>query len=93
MKLIANQYKENGEKLLQQTSQKHSEEKAVMIREMDQKVDGMVALYTDAKGLADRTKQALKKTPLSAVEKDWKLRCEALKAQIDQGKSRSDESC
>ena len=57
-----------------------------MMRELGQKKDEMVALYTDAKGLADRTKQAMKKSPLSAVDKQWRTRCDALQAQIDQGK-------
>ena len=93
MKLIANRYKENGEKLLYQTTQTRNEEKAIMMRKMGQRTDEMVALYTDAKGLADRTKQSLKKTPLSAVEKEWKIRCETLQAQIDKGKKGSGASC
>lgn len=91
MKLIASQYKENGDKLLNQATQKRSEEKAAMARKMNQRKEDMVALYTDAKGLADRTKQAIERSPLSAVERVWKTKCEALQAQIDKGKRASEE--
>ena len=60
-----------------------------MTRELDQKKVEMVALFTDAKGLADRTRQTVKKSPLSAVDKQWRSRCEGLQAQIDQGKMTS----
>jgi hypothetical protein len=90
MKLITDQYKENGEKILHQAAQKRSEEKAIMARELDQRKEEMVAVYTEAKGLADRTKQAMKNTPLSGVDKQWRTTCEKVQAQIDKGKMASE---
>ena len=91
MKLIANQYKENGEKLLHRTTETRKDEKAIMMREMGQKMGEMVVLYTDARGLADRMKKGLKRTPLSTLEKEYKTRGEALQAQIDKGKMGPEE--
>jgi hypothetical protein len=90
IKLIANQYKENGEKLLYQAAQKRSEEKAAITSELDQKQREMVALYTEAKGLADRTKQTLEKSPLSAVGKQWRAQGNAVQEQINKGKKASE---
>jgi hypothetical protein len=90
MKLITDQYKENGEKILHQAAQKRSEEKAIMATELDQRMEEMVAVYTEAKGLADRTKQAMKNTPLSGVDKQWRTTCKTVQAQIDKGKMASE---
>jgi hypothetical protein len=53
-------------------------------------MEEMVAVYTEAKGLADRTKQAMKNTPLSGVDKQWRTTCEKVQAQIDKGKMASE---
>lgn len=86
IKLIAHQYKENGEKLLDQAAQKRSEEKAVVTSELGRKQQEMVALYTKAKDLADSTKHTLENLPLSAVSKEWKSQCDAVQEQINKGK-------
>jgi hypothetical protein len=50
----------------------------------------MVALYTEAKSLADRTKQTLEKSPLSAVGKQWRAQGNAVQEQIKKGKKASE---
>jgi phage protein D len=90
MKFITDQYRENGEKLLHQAAQKRSEEKAIMARKLDQRKEEMVAVYTEAKGLADRTKQAMKNAPLSGIDKQWRTTCATVQAQIDKGKMASE---
>lgn len=89
VRLIAKQYKENGDKIIHQLEKKRNGEKASMTRKMEQTKSEMVALYTEAKGLADRTKQSMEEAPLSSVEKQWKKDGEALQRRIDQGRAAS----
>lgn len=86
MRLIANQYEENGGKILHQLEEKRRAEKDAIIGKMDRTKTEMAALYAEAKGLADRTRRKIQECPLSSLEHQWTKDSEALQARIDQGK-------
>jgi hypothetical protein len=86
MRLIANQYEENGAKILYQLEQKRKEEKDAIIGKMDRTKTETAALYAEAKVLADRTRRKIQECPLSSFEHQWTKDSEALQTRIDQGR-------
>jgi Skp family chaperone for outer membrane proteins len=91
MELLVSQYKENGDKILDQLAQKREEEKADMLLNLDKTKREIVAIYTDVRGLSDRLKHNIELSPVSGLEKQWQKDREAAQRRIDEGRLASAE--
>ena len=84
--LVVDQYKKNGEMVVDNALRKRHEELCEIDRRLDRAKKSVFDICTEAKRMADATVQTIQQSPISSFEKQWKKDNETLLRGIEKGR-------
>ncbi|KAK0119265.1 hypothetical protein ONS96_012324 [Cadophora gregata f. sp. sojae] len=91
MDLLADQYTENGTKLLNSLKTKRENQRGTIFRNLDQKKSEIAAVLTESKSVIKETEESLREHSTSQFEREWRRRQNAIRKQISEGRKPTEE--
>jgi len=86
MSLLVEQYKEAGNRLVQDHLQQRRGQQDRMEKELGRKKEELLNIYTDAQEFVRDTKTGAAKNPVSEFEKQWTKNNEQIRSLIEKNK-------
>jgi len=90
MDLIAQQYRENGTKIVDNLERKHSEERIAITETLNQKKSEMLSIFSKAQEYVRDLTKDVKENSVSDFEREWRTKQEVIQKKISEGQKVSD---
>ena len=89
--LVVDQYKKNGEMVVDEALRKRHEKLCEIDRRLNRAKKDVFDICTEAKRMADATVQTIQQSPISSFEKQWEKDNETLLRRIEEGRRASSQ--